>query len=80
MDFWFGLLDSDTDSQFKETMTNLINYANINGKIDYTNVHFVQNIEAEMINCLEIVTYQLKYLSVMKCMNFVTKIKGNWIN
>ena len=45
----FGLKGTKQDDQFKSKITELINLAHANKKINYNNVNFVNNSEAEMI-------------------------------
>ena len=48
-DWIFGLKGTEQDELFKEKISNLINLAYNNKKINYNNIHFVLNKEAEMI-------------------------------
>ena len=48
-DWIFGLLNTNRDSIFKETIRKMFSLAYKNDKIKYNNLHFVKNKEAEMI-------------------------------
>lgn len=48
-DWIFGLKGTEQDELFKEKISNLINLAYNNKKINYNNIHFALNKEAEMI-------------------------------
>jgi len=48
-DWIFGLKNTEQDIVFKEKITDLINFSFNNKKINYNNIHFVTNEEAEMI-------------------------------
>ena len=48
-DWIFGLKGTVQDELFKEQISKLINFAYNNKKINYNNIHFVLNKEAEMI-------------------------------
>lgn len=79
-DWIFGLLNTDTDRKFKETMTTLINYANINGKIDSNNVYFVQNKEAEMIKLFRNCYLSTKVSFCNEMYEFCNKNQVNYDN
>ena len=48
-DWVFGLLGSERDELFKETMTRLFNTAFKNERIKYDDLNFLTNMEAEMV-------------------------------
>lgn len=55
----FGVKGTPQDKKFKHSIEKLINYAYKNKKINYNNIHFVNNSEAEMIKM-----FRNNYLSV----------------
>ena len=48
-DWIFGLKNNEQDELFKQKITEMINLAYNNKNINYNNIHFVNNSEAEMI-------------------------------
>jgi UDPglucose 6-dehydrogenase len=48
-DWFFGLLNTDRDVEFKSKIQRLFQYAYDNDRIQYNQLHFVTNTEAEMI-------------------------------
>ena len=48
-DWVFGLLNKDSDEEFKATITRLFDLAFENDRIKYNNLNFLPNMEAEMV-------------------------------